>query len=226
MEHIEEAGVHSGDSACAIPPYSLPGPVVEEIREATTRWPKLNVVGLMNVQFAVKKEDGRIQRLRAGSQPARQPHRAVRGQGDRRAGGQDGGQGDGRHDARRAGHRPRADSRPRFDQGSVFPFRKFVGVDIVLGPEMRSTGEVMGISERFSIAFAKSQLAAGVVLPPRQGKIFLQRRRRHKEQMVDWPPTRSMGYELIATEGTAKRLEEAGIRRSSASRRSQEGHPN
>ena len=84
MEHIEEAGVHSGDSACAIPPYSLPGPVVQEIREATHAMARdLKVVGLMNVQFAVKKEDGRIERVRAGSEPAGQPHRAVCGQGDR-----------------------------------------------------------------------------------------------------------------------------------------------
>ena len=101
MEHIEEAGVHSGDSACAIPPYSLPGPVVQEIREATHAMARhLKVIGLMNVQFAVKKEDGRHERVRAGSQSARQPDGAVCGQGHRRARGQDRRQSDGRHDAR------------------------------------------------------------------------------------------------------------------------------
>ena len=85
---------------------------------------------------------------------------------------------------------------------SVFPFRKFVGVDIVLGPEMRSTGEVMGVSERFSIAFAKGQLAAGVVLPVR-GKIFLSVSARHKHQIVDLARRlAALGHELVATEGT------------------------
>ena len=137
---IEEAGVHSGDSACAIPPYSLPGPVVQEIREATHALARdLHVIGLMNMQFAVKKEDGQHDRLRARSQSARQPHRAVRRQGDGHAGGQDRRQGDGRRDAGRA----RASRREPIPahvsvKESVFPFRKFAGVDIVLGPEMRS----------------------------------------------------------------------------------------
>jgi carbamoyl-phosphate synthase large subunit len=94
---------------------------------------------------------------------------------------------------------------------SVFPFRKFAGVDIVLGPEMKSTGEVMGISERFSIAFAKGQLAAGTVLPT-SGKIFVSVSKRHKEAVVDLARRLAvLGHEIVATEGTAQRLEEAGL---------------
>jgi carbamoyl-phosphate synthase large subunit len=95
---------------------------------------------------------------------------------------------------------------------SVFPFRKFVGVDIVLGPEMRSTGEVMGISERFSIAFAKGQLAAGVVLPEKPSSIFLSVSARHKDAIVELAGRlTAMGHQLVCTEGTAQRLMEAGI---------------
>jgi carbamoyl-phosphate synthase large subunit len=108
---------------------------------------------------------------------------------------------------------------------SVFPFVKFAGVDIVLGPEMRSTGEVMGISERFSIAFAKSQLAAGTVLPA-SGRVFVSVTERHKEQMVDVARRLAgMGYQLLATSGTARRLQSAGIA-VQAVKKIQEGHPN
>ena len=109
---------------------------------------------------------------------------------------------------------------------SVFPFRKFAGVDIVLGPEMRSTGEVMGVSERFSIAFAKSQLAAGVVLPPKQGKIFLSVAARHKERIVELAARLTkLGFELIATDGTARCLDQAGIPVERV-KKIAEGHPN
>ena len=227
MEHIEEAGVHSGDSACSIPPYSLPGPVVQEIREATHAMAKyLKVVGLMNVQFAVKKEDGRINVyvLEVNPRASRTVPFVAKATGV-----------------------PVAKLAAKVMAGmtlaelgvdrepipahvsikeSVFPFRKFVGVDIVLGPEMRSTGEVMGISERFSIAFAKSQLAAGVVLPPEQGKIFLSVAARHKEQLVGlaWRLS-ALGFELIATEGTARRLEQSGIPVQRV-KKIAEGHPN
>jgi carbamoyl-phosphate synthase large subunit len=108
---------------------------------------------------------------------------------------------------------------------SVFPFRKFVGVDIVLGPEMRSTGEVMGVSERFSIAFAKSQLAAGLVLPER-GKIFLSVSARHKEHVVGLARRLvALGHELLATEGTARCLRDAGIEVQRV-KKIAEGHPN
>jgi carbamoyl-phosphate synthase large subunit len=108
---------------------------------------------------------------------------------------------------------------------SVFPFRKFAGVDIVLGPEMRSTGEVMGVSERFSIAFAKAQLAAGTVLPT-EGKIFVSVSRRDKEAAVDIARRLvALGHEIVATEGTGQRLEEAGIR-VAVVRKLSEGRPN
>jgi carbamoyl-phosphate synthase large subunit len=108
---------------------------------------------------------------------------------------------------------------------SVFPFRKFAGVDIVLGPEMRSTGEVMGISERFSIAFAKSQLAAGTVLPE-SGTIFISVARRHKDLVVGFASRLAgLGFSLLATEGTGKRLQEAGIRVELVKKLA-EGHPN
>ncbi len=186
MEHIEEAGVHSGDSACCIPPYSLPGPVVQEIREATHAMAKrLNVVGLMNVQFAVKREDGRptVYVLEVNPRASRTVPFVAKATGVPVA----------KLAAKVMAGMTLAelgvDREPIPShvsiKESVFPFQKFAGVDIVLGPEMRSTGEVMGVSERFSIAFAKSQLAAGVVLPPKQGKIFLSVAARHKERIVE-----------------------------------------
>ena len=226
MEHIEEAGVHSGDSACAIPPYSLPGPVVQEIREATEAMAlHLNVIGLMNVQFAVKKENGkplvyvlevnpRASRTvpfvakATGVPVAKIAAKLMAGQSLEQLG-------------------ITSDPIPSHVsiKESVFPFRKFVGVDIVLGPEMRSTGEVMGISERFSIAFAKSQLAAGVVLPE-SGKIFLSVSGRHKEQFVPLARRLSaLGYELVATIGTADVLRGAGILVADVKKLA-EGHPN
>jgi carbamoyl-phosphate synthase large subunit len=108
---------------------------------------------------------------------------------------------------------------------SVFPFRKFVGVDIILGPEMRSTGEVMGSSDRFSIAFAKSQLGAGIILP-KEGNIFLSVAERHKEQIKELAKRlHAMGFMLMATEGTAARIEEAGIPVQRV-KKIAEGHPN
>ncbi len=227
MEHIEEAGVHSGDSACAIPPYSLPGPVVQEIREATQAMAKhLGVVGLMNVQYAVKREDGRptVYVLEVNPRASRTVPFVAKATGvpvaklaaKVMAG------------AKLAELGVRGEPIPSHVsiKESVFPFRKFVGVDIVLGPEMRSTGEVMGISERFSLAFAKSQLAAGVVLPPEQGKIFLSVSARHKERIADLAARLvDLGFELIATEGTARRLEEADIPVERV-KKIAEGHPN
>ncbi|GIW90804.1 MAG: carbamoyl-phosphate synthase large chain [Pirellulaceae bacterium] len=226
MEHIEEAGVHSGDSACAIPPYSLPGPVVQEIREAT--WSlarRLKVVGLMNVQYAVKKEDGHynVYVLEVNPRASRTVPFVAKATGVPVA----------KIAAKvMAGLTLRELGVTREPipahvsiKESVFPFRKFVGVDIVLGPEMRSTGEVMGISERFSIAFAKSQLAAGVNLPE-SGSIFVSVANRHKEAIV--PLARRLarlGYHLLATEGTARRLEEAGIPVERVKKLA-EGHPN
>jgi len=226
MEHIEEAGVHSGDSACAIPPYSLPGPVVAEIREATCALARqLQVKGLMNVQYAIKKENGRpnVYVLEVNPRASRTVPFVSKATG-----------------------LPVAKVAAKVmvgvtlaEQGvlrdpipshvsvkeSVFPFSKFTGVDIVLGPEMKSTGEVMGISDRFSIAFAKSQIAAGTVLP-REGRIFLSVAERAKEHVVDLARRlERLGYQLLATRGTAQRLEEAGIKVERV-KKLQEGHPN
>jgi carbamoyl-phosphate synthase large subunit len=226
MEHIEEAGVHSGDSACVIPPYSLAGPILAEIREATHALArKLRVVGLMNVQYAIKKEDGRqilyvlevnprasrtvpFVSKATGLSVAKIAAKVMTGVTLAELG---------------------CESEPIPShvsiKESVFPFRKFVGVDIVLGPEMRSTGEVMGISERFSIAFAKSQLAAGTVLP-KEGTIFISVAAPAKDHMVDLARRlAAMGYRLMATEGTARRLEEAGIEVRHVNKL-QEGQPN
>lgn len=212
MEHIEEAGVHSGDSACSIPPYSLEGPVVQEIREATHAMASsLQVKGLMNVQFAVKKEDGAVNvyvievnprasrtvpfvAKATGVPVAKLAAKVMAGQTLQELG---------------VTEEP-IPSHVSIKE-SVFPFRKFVGVDIVLGPEMRSTGEVMGISERFSMAFAKSQLAAGVVLPE-AGKIFVSLSERHKHYVAELATRLSkLGFEILATAGTAQRIAEAGI---------------
>ena len=226
MEHIEEAGVHSGDSACAIPPYSLPGPVVEEIRQATEALAlELQVCGLMNIQFAVKKENGenKLYVLEVNPRASRTVPFVAKATGfpvakiatqvmtgktlDEL----------GIDSAPIPGHVSVKES--------VFPFRKFAGVDIILGPEMRSTGEVMGSSDRFSIAFAKSQLGAGIILPT-EGNIFLSVTQRHKEIIKDLAKRlHAMDYTLMATEGTAFSIKEAGIPVQSV-KKIAEGHPN
>jgi carbamoyl-phosphate synthase large subunit len=227
MEHIEEAGVHSGDSACAIPPYSLSGPILAEIREATVALArKLKVIGLMNVQYAIKKEDGQqiLYVLEVNPRASRTVPFVAKATGMPVA----------RVAAKVMAGVSLAEQGYFADpipshvavKESVFPFVKFAGVDIVLGPEMRSTGEVMGVSERFSIAFAKSQLAAGILLPKR-GRIFVSvASLAAKEHMVDLAARLvAMGFQLIATEGTAKRIEQAGIEVEHV-KKLQEGHPN
>ena len=169
MEHIEEAGVHSGDSACAIPPYSLPGPVVEEIKKATVALAmELKVVGLMNIQFAVKKEDGQpvVYVLEVNPRASRTVPFVAKATGF-----------------------PVAKIATQVMTGktldelgiesapipscvsvkeSVFPFRKFVGVDIILGPEMRSTGEVMGSSDRFRLPLPRANLVQVSYCPKKE----------------------------------------------------------
>jgi carbamoyl-phosphate synthase large subunit len=212
MQHIEEAGVHSGDSACAIPPYSLPEPVLEEIREATRALARrLNVIGLMNIQFAVRQEEGhaavyvlevnpRASRTvpfvaKATGTPVAQIAARVMA-GDTLA---------------ELGFTETPVPRHTSVKESVFPFRKFAGVDVALGPEMRSTGEVMGISPHFPIAYAKSLLAAGVVLP-RSGRVFVSVADRAKDRAVNMArDLHAMGFSLLATSGTADRLEQAGL---------------
>jgi carbamoyl-phosphate synthase large subunit len=227
MEHIEEAGVHSGDSACAIPPYSLAGPILQEIRDATHAMAKaLRVIGLMNVQYAIKREGDQqvLYVLEVNPRASRTVPFVSKATGVPVA---------------KAAAKAMAGV-SLAEQGltcepipshvsvkeSVFPFNKFVGVDIVLGPEMKSTGEVMGVSERFSIAFAKAQLAGGTVLPS-QGQLFISLATNgQKEHML--PLARrlvEMGYQLVASAGTCTRFEEAGIA-CMRIKKLQEGHPN
>ncbi|EMI52347.1 carbamoyl-phosphate synthase large subunit [Rhodopirellula sallentina] len=226
MEHIEEAGVHSGDSACCIPPFSLPQPVLAEIRDATRKLAaRLNVIGLMNIQFAVKLEaDGpQVYILEVNPRASRTVPFVAKATGVPVAGiatkvmtGKT---------LSELGITEEPIPRHVSIKESVFPFRKFAGVDIVLGPEMRSTGEVMGISEMFSMAFAKSQLAAGTVLPD-SGKIFISLSARHKENVVEIGRSLiELGFEILATEGTALRLTEAGIAVTKV-KKIAEGHPN
>jgi carbamoyl-phosphate synthase large subunit len=227
MEHIEEAGVHSGDSACAIPPHSLSPELVAEIKKAASAMAKsLGVVGLMNVQFAVKKEDGepQIYVIEANPRASRTVPFVAKATGlpvakvavKAMAG------------LTLAEQGVTADPQPAHVsvKESVFPFVKFAGVDIVLGPEMRSTGEVMGVSDNFSMAFAKGQLAAGTTLPE-SGTIFLSvAREQAKEAMVDIARRlQTLGFDLIATSGTARTLSAAGIT-VGVVKKLQEGHPN
>jgi len=232
MEHIEEAGVHSGDSACCIPPHSLSPGIIAEIKAAATGLAKsLGVVGLMNVQFAVKKEPGpdgaggqslyvievnpRASRTvpfvakATGLPVAKVAVKVMAGTSLAEQG-------------------IVADPVPAHVsvKESVFPFVKFAGVDIALGPEMRSTGEVMGVSETFAIAFAKSQIAAGILLPEK-GRIFLSvASAQAKEQMKGLARRLlALGFELIATSGTARELAAAGIE-VEVVKKLQEGHPN
>ena len=227
MEHIEEAGVHSGDSACCIPPHSLSPEMVAEIKTAASGLARsLGVIGLMNVQFAVKREDGRptLYVIEVNPRASRTLPFVAKATGlavakvavKVMAGVSLAEQG--------------IDSDPIPShvsvKESVFPFVKFAGVDIALGPEMRSTGEVMGVSDCFSIAFAKSQIAAGILLP-QTGRIFLSvASQQAKEMMVDYARRLvQLGFELIATSGTARSLAAAGIP-VEVVKKLQEGHPN
>jgi carbamoyl-phosphate synthase large subunit len=212
MEHIEEAGVHSGDSACVIPPHSLPEAVVQEIREATWAMAKkLGVVGLMNVQFALKTEDGKtnVYVLEVNPRASRTVPFVAKATGVPVA----------KLAAKVMCGYSLADLNVTHEpipkhvsiKESVFPFRKFAGVDIVLGPEMRSTGEVMGISEDFPLAFAKSQLSAGILLPT-SGNIFISLNSRHKHQIASMAARlHQLGFNLLATPGTAAEIEKSSI---------------
>jgi carbamoyl-phosphate synthase large subunit len=226
MEHIEEAGVHSGDSACAIPSHSLPPSILQEIREATRALAlRLKVVGLMNIQYAVKFEENQptLYILEVNPRASRTVPFVAKATGTSVA-----------NLATRvmAGKLLKElgidrEPVPRHVaiKESVFPFRKFFGVDIVLGPEMRSTGEVMGVGDRFSVAFAKSQIAAGTVLP-RSGNVFLSLTSRHKDAVPGiGKELQRLGFQLLATSGTAERLEEHGVSVTRV-KKIAEGHPN
>jgi carbamoyl-phosphate synthase large subunit len=226
MEHIEEAGVHSGDSACVMPPHTLHKNVIEEIHEATCAMARyLQVKGLMNVQYAVKREEGRqiVYVLEVNPRASRTVPFVSKATGMPLA----------KAAAKvmvgvslaEQGYTSEPVPKRVSVKEAVFPFVKFAGVDIVLGPEMKSTGEVMGISEHFPIAFAKSQLAAGTVLPMK-GKVFISVADRAKEHISELARMlEQMGYELIATRGTALCLEQAGVKVQTI-KKLQEGHPN
>ncbi|MCH2185189.1 carbamoyl-phosphate synthase large subunit [Myxococcota bacterium] len=209
MEHIEEAGVHSGDSACSLPPYSLSKVVIEEIVQATRKLAlELGVRGLMNVQFAVK--DGGLYVIEVNPRASRTVPFVSKAIG-----------------------RPLAKLAALVMAGktleelgfteeivpshysvkeAVFPFVKFPGVDTLLGPEMKSTGEVMGIDSEFGRAFAKAQIQAGNSLPS-SGTVLVSVRRSDQEEVVE--PIRvlsELGFDILATRGTGRVLEEAGLR--------------
>jgi carbamoyl-phosphate synthase large subunit len=207
MEHIEEAGIHSGDSACSLPPYSLPPETIDEIARQTTMLARaLDVVGLMNVQFAVK--DGEVYILEVNPRASRTVPFVAKATGNAIA---------------KIAARVMAGERlagfglasRRLEhvavKEAVFPFARFPGSDVLLGPEMKSTGEVMGLDRDFGHAFAKSQLGASQSLPT-SGAVFVSVKDRDKPAIVE--PTRrlaAMGFRIIATRGTAQLLREAGI---------------
>jgi carbamoyl-phosphate synthase large subunit len=207
LQHIEEAGVHSGDSACSIPPYSLSGEVVAEIeRQAKALALALSVKGLMNIQFAVKADQ--VYLIEVNPRASRTVPFVAKAIG--------------RPIAKIAARVMAGEPLSNFDpisrdighiavKESVFPFARFPGTDPVLGPEMKSTGEVMGINGDFDIAFAKSQLGGGVELPD-GGTVFISVKDSDKDNIL--PAARLMvelGFQIIATGGTAAHLEAQGL---------------
>jgi carbamoyl-phosphate synthase large subunit len=207
MEHIEEAGIHSGDSACALPPHTLDDAVIAEIGRQTERLARaLNVVGLMNVQFAV--QNGDIYILEVNPRASRTVPFVAKATGVPIA----------KIAARiMAGAKLDAFDLERSRTGhiavkeTVFPFARFPGVDIILGPEMRSTGEVMGIDTNFARAFLKAQIGSGTNLPE-AGQAFISVKDEDKEAMVGLSrDLLAMGFSLIATGGTARHLEAQGL---------------
>jgi len=203
MEHIEEAGIHSGDSACSIPPYSLPAEIIEEIKRQTKALAKeLDVKGLMNVQFAVKDHEVFI--LEVNPRASRTIPYVSKAMGVPYA----------RIAAKVMVGKSLAELGLTGERvikhvavkEAVFPFDRFVGVDTILGPEMKSTGEVMGIDEDFGLAYAKAQTASHNTIPV-SGKIFISVKDKDKPTTVQIArDLAAMGFELIATRGTGKYL--------------------
>jgi len=210
MEHIEEAGIHSGDSACSLPPYSLPDSILDELRRQTGALARgLGVVGLMNVQYAIKGETVYI--LEVNPRASRTVPFVAKATGVPIA----------KVAARVMAGEKLADLLKTYAstatgthiavKEAVFPFARFPGVDIILGPEMKSTGEVMGIDTDFGRAFAKSQLGSGAAVPL-EGRVFISVRDRDKNAMIDVAKRlRDMGFVVVATAGTAEVLIAAGI---------------
>ncbi|PZA13161.1 carbamoyl phosphate synthase large subunit [Rhodopseudomonas palustris] len=207
MEHIEEAGIHSGDSACSLPPHSLSAETIAELERQTRELALgLDVVGLMNVQYAIK--DGEIYVLEVNPRASRTVPFVAKVIGMPVA----------KLAARIMAGEKIADlglTKRDLDhvgvKESVFPFARFPGVDTVLGPEMRSTGEVMGIDRSFEIAFAKSQLGGGTRVP-RKGTVFVSVRESDKARIVDAVKLlHSVGFKVIATSGTQRYLSDHGV---------------
>ncbi len=216
MEHIEQAGVHSGDSACSLPPYSLAKETIDKLKHQTAQMAKgLNVVGLMNVQFAIQRQEingttedvvyvlevnPRASRTvpyvskATGLQLAKIAARCMVGQS---------------LDSQGIGSEVEP---PYFSvKEAVFPFVKFPGVDTILGPEMKSTGEVMGVGRTFGEAFVKSQLGASVRLP-KSGKVFLSVKNSDKPRAVEIARDLvKIGFTVVATKGTAAAIADAGV---------------
>ncbi|MDZ7593799.1 MAG: carbamoyl-phosphate synthase large subunit [Thiobacillus sp.] len=209
MQHIEQAGVHSGDSACSLPPYSLSQDVLDEMRRQTVAMAKaLKVVGLMNVQFAIQGDTVYVLEVNPrasrtvpfvskaiGAPLAKIAARAMAG----------------------ISLKSQAFEKeiipPYFSvKEAVFPFRKFPGVDTILGPEMKSTGEVMGVGDNFGEAFVKSQLASSSELPKPGGRAFVSVRSGDRDAIVEVAQALlDLGFSLVATRGTAQAIESAGI---------------
>ena len=222
LEHIEEAGIHSGDSAMVLPPYTLSEEILADIRRATYELAKaLKIVGLMNVQYAVKDDTVYVLEVNPrgsrtvpfiskaiGVPLAKLATKALMGVS-----------------LREQGFTEEVSIPYLAVKESVFPFSRFAGVDIILGPEMRSTGEVMGIDEDFGQAFLKSQLAAGQRLP-KQGTVFISVKNKDKRAVVFIAKRlEELGFQLIATSGTAKVLQRYGVHATSV-KKIHEGRPN
>lgn len=227
MQHIEQAGVHSGDSACSIPPYSLDPTLVEEVKRQTREMARaLNVVGLMNVQFAIQhafSDHPEIFVLEVNPRASRTVPFVSKSTGQQLA----------KIAARcMVGQSLEEQKQPvevELDHYSVkeavFPFAKFLGVDPVLGPEMRSTGEVMGVGRSFGEALFKSQLGADSAIP-KSGRVFISVKEEDKPRLPQLAKNfTEAGYQLVATRGTAKVIREAGYRCDVVNKVS-EGRPN
>ncbi len=208
MEHIEQAGVHSGDSACSLPPFSLSPDMIEELKRQTAQMSRaLNVVGLMNVQFAI--QNGTVYVLEVNPRASRTVPYVSKATGIPLA-----------KVAARAMLGSSLDAQgiggeinpPYYSvKEAVFPFVKFPGVDTILGPEMKSTGEVMGVGDTFAEAFVKSQLGAGIRLPTK-GSAFISVKAADKPAAVEIAKMLAdLGFKLLATRGTAAAISAAGI---------------
>ncbi len=207
MEHIEEAGIHSGDSACSLPPHSLDASILERIEKQTRDLAlALNVVGLMNVQYAVKGPDIYILEVNPRASRtvpfvAKVIGKPIAGIAARIMNGEP---------LASFGLKPQVLSHVAVKE-AVFPFARFPGVDTILGPEMRSTGEVMGIDRDHAMAFAKSQLGSGTTLP-REGTVFVSVRDADKDSILDAVRDLiALGFRVVATRGTKRALAAHGI---------------